>query len=130
MRKIYIFISSFFLLNNIFSQDLPKGWGVGEKDKMSSYLENIENTNASQKTFINTPPQHTALRNAAEWEEIQTLTITWTSYAPIHRLIVKAAQNDTKITIICSDSNAVKSSLTSNSIPLTNCRFIVAPFNS
>jgi len=130
MRKYFIFIPSLLFSTNIISQDLPQGWDLDEKEKMGSYLENIQNKNTSQKTFINTPPPHTALRNAAEWEEIQTLTITWTSYAPIHRLIVKAAQNDTKITIICSDSNAVKTNLTSNSIPLTNCRFIVAPFNS
>lgn len=111
------------------AQDLPKGFAPGEQEKMKSYLENFSENRAS-RTMINTPPPFTKLRNAAEWEEIQTLTITWTSYTPIHRQIILAAQNDTKITIVCSDSNAVKTNLNSNSVPLTNLRFVIAPFNS
>ena len=111
------------------AQDLPKGFAPGEREQMNSYLEKFSG-NTAFRPLINTPPPFTKLRNAAEWEEIQTLTITWTSYTPIHRQIILAAQNDTKITIVCSDSNAVKTNLNSNSVPLTNLRFVIAPFNS
>jgi len=111
------------------AQDLPKGFAPGEREQMNSYLEKFSGNTAS-RPLITTPPPFTKLRNAAEWEEIQTLTITWTSYTPIHRQIILAAQNDTKITIVCSDSNAVKTNLNSNSVPLTNLRFVIAPFNS
>lgn len=111
------------------AQDLPKGFAPGEEEQMNSYLQKFS-ANTVSRPLITTPPPFTKLRNAAEWEEIQTLTITWTSYTPIHRQIILAAQNDTKITIVCSDSNAVKTNLNSNSVPLTNLRFVIAPFNS
>ena len=126
--KNFIVLILFICFSYAYAQDLPKGFVPGEEMLMESYLNQryLQKSNAG----INTPPPYTKLRNAAEWEEIQTLTITWTSYTPIHRQIILAAQNDAKITIVCSDSNAVKSNLTSNSVPLTNLRFVVAPFNS
>ena len=130
MKKNYVilFFVSFCLMS--VAQDLPAGWGEGEKEKMPFYLEQIKNNNLQNKNLIVTPPPHTKLRNAAEWEEIQTLVITWTSYTAIHREIILAAQQETKITIICSDSNVVKTNLTTNSVPLTNLKFIIAPYNS
>ncbi|MCE3228819.1 MAG: Por secretion system C-terminal sorting protein, partial [Bacteroidetes bacterium] len=110
-----------------FAQDLPKGWAPGEEAKMPAYLENKSQNKSS---VIVTPPPYKNLRNAAEWEEIQTLNITWTSFTAIHREIIKAAQNDAKITIICSDSNTVKSNLVSNSVPLANIQYLQVGFNS
>ncbi|MBL7910705.1 MAG: agmatine deiminase family protein [Bacteroidia bacterium] len=112
------------------AQALPKGWAEGEKEKMPAYLELAKKSNSAGKSLFTTPPPYTRIRTAAEWEEIQTLVITWTSFTAIHREIIKAAQLETKITIICSDSNAVKSNLTTNLVPLTNLKYIVAPFNS
>lgn len=127
MKKYVLSFILAFTLIPVFAQDLPIDFAPGEKEKMSSYLNSFVSRN---KTMITTPPPYKGLRNMAEWEEIQTLVITWTSYTSIHREIIKAAQNDTKITIICSDSNSVKSTLTSNSVPLTNLKFIIASFNS
>ncbi|MBL7917606.1 MAG: agmatine deiminase family protein, partial [Bacteroidia bacterium] len=129
-------MNKFFLLSTILvaafiskAQDLPKGFAPGEKEKMEEYLNNIRNTN--QKSLFVTPPPYTNLRNAAEWEEIQTLNITWTgSFTNIHREIIKAAQLETIVTIICSDSNTVKTNLTTNSVSLTNIKFKITPFNS
>ena len=128
MKKnlIIYLVSAFYVC---FGQDLPRGFAPGEKEKMYNYLEDIKNQ-TSAKNLINTPPTLPNLRNMAEWEEIQTLVITWTSYTAIHREIIKAAQWNTKITIICNDSNTVKSNLIANSVPLTNLKYQVAPFNS
>ncbi len=129
MKKIFtlfLAICSFYIS---FSQDLPKGWADGEKEKMPAYLEQARIDGLNKSLFTTVPP-YTKLRNAAEWEEIQTLVITWTSFTAIHREIIKAAQLETKVTIICSDSNTVKSNLTTNLVPLTNLKYIVAPFNS
>jgi agmatine deiminase len=120
------FILAFvFIASVLFAQDLPKGFAPGEESKMQSYLESIKHNRG-----IATPPPYTGLRNAAEWEEMQTLVITWTSFISIHREIIKAVQNETKILIVCSDSNSVKSNLTSNNVPLTNISYLVAPYNS
>jgi agmatine deiminase len=128
--KKFIFYFLLFNIAIISAQDLPRGFALGEEEKMTQYLHDIKNQNASAKTLINTPPNLPNLRNMAEWEEVQTLVITWTSFTAVHREIIKAAQWNTKITIICSDSNAVKSNLTTNSVPLTNLKYQVAPFNS
>jgi agmatine deiminase len=120
----------YFILQaaSLLAQDLPKGFAEGEKEMMKSYLENLR---SNQKSTLNAaPPPYQGLRNAAEWEEVQTLVITWTSYTAIHREIIKAVQAETKVLIICTDSNTVKNNLTSNNVPHTNLRFLHAPFNS
>ncbi len=66
----------------------------------------------------------------AEWEEIQALTITWTSYQSTLREIVRAARLETQVYIVCSDSVTVKNYLTNNNVPLSNIHYIIAPFNS
>jgi len=129
MNKFVFIILTVFALNYSKAQDLPKGFAPGEKQQMENYLQSIYQS--GQKTNIVTPPPHTQLRNAAEWEEIQTLNITWTgSHTGIHRQIILAAQQETKVTIICNDSNNVKSNLTANSVPHTNLRFLQVPYNS
>ncbi len=97
-----------------------------EKAMMPSYLRTIANNR-----FQNfTQPPASPARASAEWEEIDALMIAWTSFPTILTEIARAAQAETKVLIICSDSNTVKTALTSASVPLTNIRYIIAPFNS
>jgi len=78
-----------------------------------------------------TTPPNGPLRTMAEWEEIQALVITWTSYQPILRQIVANAQTQCKVIIHCSDSNAVRTNLLNNNVPIgTNVKFLQVPFNS
>jgi agmatine/peptidylarginine deiminase len=125
------FITSFLFLVGFlsFSQDLPIWETAEEKALRLRMLENDELFHAKAMGIPN-PPPFPNLRNAAEWEEVESLIITWTSYTSILREIIKAAQTECKITIICSDSNAVKSNLVSNNVPLTNLRFVITGFNS
>ena len=121
-----IFASVIFILSTVFSNaqtNLPVGATDAEKAFMPSYLQQI------QSVGITTPPGG-GLRTMAEWEEIKALTITWISYLPVLREIVRAAQIETQVYIICSDSNTVKNYLTSNSIPLINLHYVIAPFNT
>ncbi len=123
-----LFICSFSIAQKIDQTFLPKGFAPGEKEKMKEYLENRNNQRSS--TVITTPPTGSAIRTMSEWEEVQALVIVWTSYLPVHREIIKAVQNETPVIIVCSDSNTVKSNLTSNGVALTNLSFLIAPFNS
>ncbi len=109
---------------------LPAGFAPGEKEQFGDYLRNQQQPLSTQGV-ITTPPGGN-LRTMAEWEEIQALTITWTSYTTTLREIVRHAVAETKVYIIAaaSDTTSIKNTLTSNSIPLTNVRFIVAPYNS
>lgn len=78
--------------------------------------------------FTNPPP--TPVRTMAEWEEVQGIIITWTSYTSILRQIVDYAQDECIVYIVCTDSNTVRSSLTSGGVPLINLKFIQTSFNS
>lgn len=109
--------------HNIAAQNLPHWMTDEERAMLPSYLINTEGIRD-----VN-PPDYTP-RTAAEWEEIQGLTITWTSYISILKPIVAAAQQECTVYIVCSDSNSVKNSLTSAGIPLTNVKYLEKSFNS
>jgi agmatine deiminase len=105
---------------------LPQGMADHEYKLMDSYLES-----RSQTKGITSPPPFTSLRTAAQWEEVQALVITWTGqYNIIQSQIVDAAQEECMVIIHCSDSSSVKSTLSTNGVPLSNIRFLEVNFNS
>lgn len=105
--------------------NLPKWTTPEEKGAISAYAS----SRAYATDAITVPPGF-PVRTMAEWEEIQALFITWRTYPSILRQIVKEAQTECLVVIICSDSNAVKSDLTTNSISLTNVRFLQKDSNT
>ena len=64
--------------------------GLFLADKMSAQI----NTN---------PPGGTEIRAMAEWEEVQALTISWTSFPAILKQIVAAARLETTVIILSDD---------------------------
>lgn len=127
MKRIVLALSLLLTLNFLaYSQNLPAGWAPGEQEAMPFYLSQFD----EKAPGITTPPSG-KLRNMAQWEEIDGLIITWTSFPSVQRQIVQHAQTECKVYIVCSDSNAVKNNLQNNGIPLTsNVKFVIAPFNS
>lgn len=95
-----------------------------------------------QNRGIETPPEFDNLRNMAEWEEIQALTITWRSYRRILKEIARAAKEETKVIIFCNDAAEVEAYLTTTqpaqqawpAVPafdnLENIDLVEAPTNS
>jgi hypothetical protein len=43
---------------------------------------------------IETPPPYDSIRTAAEWEEVEALTIAWTDFPCIQKQIVGAAKEE------------------------------------
>jgi agmatine/peptidylarginine deiminase len=105
------------------AQVLPRGLTPEEEKLYYNFIHQ------SYYTDDLTPPP-TPVRTIAEWEELQAMMITWTSYPQILAQMVDYAQDECMVYIVCSDSNSVKSQLTSYGVPLVNLRFIIAPFNS
>jgi agmatine deiminase len=97
-----------------------------ERQQMPDYIQQYSNQSTSGIPF----PPSSPVRASAEWEEIDALTITWTTYPAILTEIVRAAQQETNVIIVCSDSNAVKTTLSNAGVPDTNLEFIIAPFNA
>jgi len=83
---------------------------------------------------ITTPPTF-APRTMAEWEEIQSLLVTWTSYEGILKQIVRYAKEECEVIIACDDQNDVISYLNGSSFggplpDLNNITFLEVPYNS
>jgi len=125
IRKQLVLLMLVFGFVNVYSQqDLPISLTPQEKLMMHDYY-----MQPNLKSGIMTPPISN-VRVAAEWEEIDALVITWTTYTSILREIVRNAVSECKVYIVCSDSSSVKTSLTSGGVDLTNVRYVIAPFNS
>ncbi|MCX7744194.1 MAG: agmatine deiminase family protein [Flavobacteriales bacterium] len=125
---VIIIISLLFVIPLSAQQEiLPKGFAPGEELQMDGYLQQA--MNPASRSSITIPPG-LPVRTAAQWEEVQALVITWTSYPAILREIVRAAQTECMVIIHCADSNAVKNNLTTHGVPLNNLKFIQVGFNS
>ncbi|MCW3083106.1 MAG: Por secretion system C-terminal sorting protein [Bacteroidetes bacterium] len=130
---VFIFLSQ-LKLSVAQTVDLPVGFSPEELQEMQR--PGFAEPAYEAKSSFTTPPAG-PLRTMGQWEEIQALTITWTSYQSVLREIVRAARLETQVYIICgtacsgsTDSTSVKSYLTAGSVPLTNVHYIYAPCNS
>ena len=128
-------ISLLFISNFSFSQtNLPKGLSEEELLLINSpgYKPAMRLSSGSI-----TPPS-SPVRNMAQWEELQALTVTWMSYQSVLRNIVKVAQQEALVIINCDpgntsgydDSTTIKNYLTAGGVPLSNIRFNATPANS
>ncbi|MBK9149006.1 MAG: agmatine deiminase family protein [Flavobacteriales bacterium] len=128
--KHFAAFSALALAINLQAQDLPHQIAPHEVPLIPAYREGL----AAGARGITTPPSFTP-RTMAEWEEVQTLVITWTSFPGILKQIVRYAKDECEVLIVCSDQDAVMNTLqsTSNGGPITdldNISFLEAPFNS
>lgn len=123
MKILFILIITYLISCNLFAQDLPHYMTDREKEMFRNYVA------PGPITDEITPPP-TPVRTMAEWEEVQGIIVAWTSYTTIIRQIVDYAQDEGQVFIVCSDSNTVKTFLTSGGVPLTNLKFVITPFNS
>ena len=122
--------ATLFCYSSFAQTDLPVGFSQNELMQMqrSDWQAPLYSTS---KASITTPPT-LPVRNYAQWEETQALTITWRSYESVLREIVRAARLETLVIINCNtvsgstsykDSTAIKTYLTAGAVPLTNIRF-------
>lgn len=135
--KNLLFAGLFILSANVLvAQEniLPKGFAPGEEAQMRNYIQNLQ---LDSRDF--TTPPDMPLRTMAEWEELQSLTIAWTSYPSVLKQIVAASKNDVEILIMCEDNGTISSAqsyLLSNNaggppLPdLENVTFLIEEYNS
>ncbi|MBV6444588.1 MAG: Agmatine deiminase [Ignavibacteriaceae bacterium] len=122
LKKLILFLLVLLVFRPL-AQDLPKGLTPAEEQAMKGYIF------PSSTEGVPTPPDF-PVRTMAEWEPLGALIITWTSYTAILRDIVRYAQDEVPVYIICSDSNTVKNYLTQGGVPLNNLNFLITSFNS
>ncbi len=114
-----------FGISNTSGQSLPHVMTPSERAAMPFYLQ----SRVGSSTAISTPPS-SPVRTMAEWEELQGLLITWTSYQSILKEIVRYAKEETRVFVVCSNPATVISYLNSNGIDTVNVSFLQFPFNS
>lgn len=100
-------------------------------DKEKNLIEQGTYVFPVEKDLFTDPPIG-PLRSMSEWEELQALTITWTSFKPTLAEIVRHAKEECEVVIICNDSTSVKNELTFNYDldNLNNVSFIEEGYNS
>ena len=123
MKKILLLTILIFNIHvQTIAQELPHRMTPEEQQLWKTYIPPVNP--------LFTYPPSGPVRTMAEWEELQGIMITWTSYTSILRQIVDYAQEEGLVYIVCSDSNSVKSYLTAGGVPLVNLKFLLTNFNS
>lgn len=139
MKRVLAIVAAIILLTDFCSAQeytgLPKYLTTGEKASLSTY-------EFPRNRGIEAPPEFENLRNMAEWEEIQAITISWRSYRRILKEIARASKAETKVIIFCDDATAVENYLMSTqpaqqawpAVPafdnMNNIDLVEAPTNS
>jgi agmatine deiminase len=79
--------------------DLPQGLAPHEMELIPAYRD----SRAASMRGISTPPDF-PVRTMAEWEEVQSLVITWRSYPPILKQIVANAKEECEVIVFCTST--------------------------
>ncbi|MDA0973856.1 MAG: agmatine deiminase family protein [Bacteroidetes bacterium] len=87
---------------------LPNGHAPGEKDLF------LEPRQERSSVNVITEPPTFDVRTMAEWEEIQSLMITWSGFSSILKQITSAARQECEVIIVAENPSSVQSYLTSN----------------
>jgi agmatine deiminase len=111
MKRFFTLLLSVSLCSSLFAQGvdsdiLPK-WSTEDELR---YLETY-GFNYAQNRGIEEPPPYDDLRSMAEWEEIQALSIAWTSYPDILKQIVQYAMEESMVIILSENVNQTQNYL-------------------
>jgi agmatine deiminase len=85
--------------------------------------------NSSSPTY-HSPPSALNIRTMAEWEEIEALVIAWKNFPYIHSQIIKHAQKECKVIVLCENANSVILHLNAFGIDTANVELIEGLYNT
>ncbi|MBI5539403.1 MAG: agmatine deiminase family protein [Bacteroidia bacterium] len=123
LLSIVLIVCAMQLFAQEVEEQLPNYSTLKELNELPNYIRPVPKG-------ITSPPV-SPIRNAAEWEEMQAVLISWkTGYEAFLSEIIKYSREEAKVYIYCSDSNVVKNYLTSHSISTTNTAYIKTSMNS
>ncbi len=128
MKKAISFAFVCVLSFSAQAQQLPHTFAPGEREAMPGYLQSRA-VGSATANMITTPPT-SPVRTIAEWEELQGLTISWTSYNSMLREIVRNAKEETRVYILTSNPSSTINYLASGGVDTVNVTCLQIPFNS
>ena len=115
------------------AQELGKVWpnAVGVEERAVIERKGVSPVLARG---IETPPPFSNLRAAAEWEEIEALTIAWEGFPCILKQIVAASISECRVIIFTENPSSTSNYLTGNScggaLNLDNVEFVEQDLNT
>ena len=118
-----------------FAQQTEKSvWANEVRANEREYLENNGISQPIASRGIETPPPFSELRTAAEWEEIEVLTIAWEGFPCILKQIVAASVSECRVVVFTENPNSTSNYLTGGScggsLSLDNVDIVEADLNS
>lgn len=134
--RISTFLAFLFLFSaQTFAQHTSKSvWANEVRANEREYIENNGISQPKDSRGIETPPPFSDLRTAAEWEEIEVLTIAWEGFPCILKQIVAASVSECRVVVFTESPNSTSNYLTSGScggsISLNNVDIVPADLNS
>ena len=136
MKSIHLerlLLSACLMINvNAFSQSV-QGWPHAITEEERNHIERVGFAPATSRG-IETPPPFDNIRTAAEWEEVEALTISWTSFPCIQKQIVAGAQTECLVIVFADDPSEAESYLTGNScggpLSLENVQIVETEYNT
>ena len=134
--RISTFLAFLFLFSaHPFAQQTSKSvWANEVRANERQYIENNGISQPRNSRGIETPPPFSDLRTAAEWEEIEVLTIAWEGFPCILKQIVAASVSECRVVVFTESPNSTSNYLTSGScggsISLNNVDIVPADLNS
>ena len=121
LRLSFIRISTFLLMvilcsTKSFAQQTEKSvWANEVRANEREYIENNGISQPIASRGIETPPPFSELRTAAEWEEIEVLTIAWEGFPCILKQIVAASVSECRVVVFTETPNSTSNYLTGGS---------------
>lgn len=126
LRHLLSFVC-LLLIEFAHGQSLPHYMTAREKSLMMQQTLSPDAPVASDIFVL--PPQQ-SVRTIAEWESLQALQITWTSYPSILTEIVRAAKQECRVYIVCNNNQTVIDYLAERGVDTINVSFVNTRFNS
>jgi len=129
MRSVVIMLAMVLGFSTAFAQIIIPISSTAEELEKESILRYKDSYMSGEKAVITTQPIGN-IRTMAEWEEVQSICITWTSYKSILAQIVEEVQTECEVLVLCDNAATAQSELLGYGVSLTNVSFVADNFNS
>jgi agmatine deiminase len=129
MKSVIVAFAMVLGFSMAFAQEIIPINSTAEELEKESILRYKGSYISREKAVITTQPVGN-IRTMAEWEEVQSICITWTSYKSILAQIVEEVQTECEVIVLCNNAATAQSELLGYGVALTNVSFVDDDFNS
>lgn len=113
----------------VFSQEVPLPKWLTEEEEAILPTYTVPDVSHMATPLSGARSQN--FRTMAEWEELQSVVITWTGFQAVLAEIVREIKNEVEVIIVCSNPASVQNYLNGKGVDFSsNVTFLQAPFNT